>query len=140
MKLSKLVVILLLSAMFSAPPALACRYNVRDIGFIDVGIKPYLLYAFVDDNTPADITAGFNQILKASLIETNIKPEVVNIDFVPTHPAKKYLDKLSIKSFPSAVLIFPDENTHIITLPKPDQFFKQNLLAVLDGLISSPLR
>jgi LPXTG-motif cell wall-anchored protein len=140
MKLSKLVLILLLCVLFAHTVALACRYNVRDIGFIDVGINPYRLYGFVDDNTPADITAGFDQILRASLIETNIKPEVVNIDFVPTHPAKKYLDKLNIKSFPAAVLISPDEKTRLITLPENDQSFKQNLLNLLEELISSPLR
>jgi hypothetical protein len=134
------LLIILIFCLLGQSPALACRYNVRDIGFIYVGINPYRLYGFVDDNTPADIASGFDQILRASLMETNIKPEVVNIDFVPTHPAKKYLDKLNIKSFPAAVLISPDEKTRLINLPETDQSFKQNLLNLLEELISSPLR
>ena len=30
--------------------ALACRFNVRDVGFVDLGSEPYRLYIFVGDS------------------------------------------------------------------------------------------
>jgi hypothetical protein len=138
-KLSKLVLIFLLCSLFLQPTVSACRYNVRDIGFIDVGIEPYYLYGYINNSIPQNITVGLTQILRAELAETNIKTEVVNVDQSSGHPAVKYFDA-ELKTFPAAILISPEGETLQVPLPKPDENFNQNLLEEIEKVVTSTVR
>lgn len=120
--------------------AFACRFNVRDIGFVDFGTSPYILYGFVNSDTPADQAESFGQILSPGLADSNIKSAVINIDEQKNHPAVKYLDLLAIKTFPSAVLVSPQGNSITIFTPKPDVDFRDSVWDCVDTVISSPTR
>ena len=133
--------------------AFACRYNVREVGFVDLGIERYRLYAYVDKNTPAEITSSFEQISHAALLESNIEAEIIDVNQQKDHPAIKYLDSLQlvakpraapaaaqIQTFPSAVLVSPDGQTLSMPLNSTRQPFEQTLRSGLDDILSSPKR
>ena len=139
-KLSRLAVVIFVWGCLQTQPALACRYNVRETGFVDFGDRPYILYCYVNKDTPEDITSSFREISYAALAESNVKSEIIDISRIKKHPALRYLDLWSIKSFPSAVLISPEGQSMPVPVTKPDQPFKRTLWSALDSIISSPKR
>ena len=56
--------------------ALACRFNVRDVGFVDLGSDPYRLYIFVPENTPRADLEIIQSTAYATYLESNIKFEI----------------------------------------------------------------
>jgi len=121
-------------------PAFACRYNVRETGFVDLGIESYYLYGYISKDTPADITSSFREISYAALLESNIKAEIIDTDEQKDHPAMKLLDLWSIQSFPSAVLASPDGQSLVVPVTESDRPFKETLWSTLDDILSSPKR
>jgi hypothetical protein len=140
MKFIRLLSLASLLCCFHCSSVLACRYNVRDVGFADVDSVPYYLYGYVSQGTPAAITSSFQKISSAALVESNIKFEIINTDQQKNHPAMKYLDIWQITSFPAAVLVSPQGQSLLVPVTKPDQPFEQTLWAALDNIISSPER
>ena len=69
------------------PPAVACRYNVRDVGFVDLETEPYHLYFFVRDTLPADLWTRLRDTAVEALAGANILPELVETDTGKSHPA-----------------------------------------------------
>ena len=139
-KLSRLAVVICLWGCLQTHSAFACRYNVRDVGFVDLGTEPYYLYGYVSQDTPVAITSSFKKILRAALMESNIKGEIINIDQQKNHPAMKYLDIRRIKSYPAAVLVSPEDRSLLVPVTKPGQPFEQTLWSALDDVLSSPKR
>jgi len=150
LKISKLMVAACICCCLHPFPAYACRYNVREVGFVDLGIEQYHLYGYVDKNTPTEITSTFEQISYAALLESNIQFEIVDVNQQKEHPAIKYLDSLQIQTFPSAVLVSPDGQTLTVPLTKAGSAardppagragFEQMLRSALDDILSSPKR
>ena len=140
MKFIRLVSLASLLFCFHCSSVLACRYNVRDVGFADLGSEPYYLYGYVSQGTPAAITSTFQKISSAALAESNIKFQIINTDQQKNHPAVKYIDIWRIKSYPAAVLVSPEEQSLLVPVTKPDQPFEQTLWAALDDVLSSPKR
>ncbi|MHC4417042.1 MAG: hypothetical protein ACYS18_10740 [Planctomycetota bacterium] len=140
MKFIRLITLAILVHCLSCPPAVACRYNVRDIGFADLGYESYYLYGYVRQNTPADTTSIFKKTSHAALTESNIKFEIINIDQQQNHPAMKYLHAEKVESFPAAVLVSPYGRTIPVPVAKSGQPFEQSLSAALDNIASSPKR
>jgi len=138
MKSVKLILLICLLSCFQSYHAFACRYNVRETGFVDLGIEPYYLYGYVNHDTPADISSSFKQISYAALMDSNIEVEIIETSQQKDHPAMKYLDLWPIQSFPSAVLVSPDGRSLPIAVTKPDRPFKETLWSALDDIISSP--
>ena len=148
-KLPRIVVLMTcIWCCVQAHPVFACRYNVREVGFVDLGIERYRLYGYVDKNTPAEITSSFEQISYAALLESNIEAEIIDVNQQKDHPAIKYLDSLQlaalaagqIQTFPSAVLVSPDGQTLSVPLNSTRQPFEQTLRSALDDILSSPKR
>jgi len=119
---------------------LACRYNVRETGFVDLGIEPYYLFGYVSEDTPAEITSTFRQVSYAALMDSSIRVEIIDTDQQKDHPAMKYLDSLPIRTFPSAVLVSPDGQSLPMPVTKPGRPFKETLWSALDDILSSPKR
>jgi hypothetical protein len=158
-EISRLMLIACICGCVHPFPAFACRYNVREVGFVDLGIERYRLYGYVDQNTPAEITSSFEQISYAALLESNIEAEIIDVNQQKDHPAIKYLDSLQlaalaagqiqtfpsarVRAGPSAVLVSPDGQTLAVPLTKPGSAardFEQALRSALDDILSSPKR
>ena len=120
-------------------PALACRYNVRETGFVDLGMDPYVLCGYVDGNTPADATAAFKRIADAGLAESNVVFRLVDIDKQKDHPAIKHLDP-NTQAAPCAVLISPDGQTRVIAVTKAGEPLEKSVGSAVDRVLHSPMR
>jgi len=133
----KRIVYCLLSLLV-AMPALACRFNVRDVGFVEFDPSPYYLFAYIDNTTPNEIADQFKQISYAALLDSNIRAEAVNVAQQTDHAALEYLPRQTDRTFPCAVLVSPDGRSMEIPLPASD--FKEGLWRVLDTIVDSPMR
>ena len=142
--MKRLCFFIFLTVVFRSVPACACAYNVRDVGYVDLGIQPYIFYGFVSDKTPEATISTFTNLSDATLLDTGVWAEVVNIDQQKDHPALKYLapDLTPEKrtSLPAAVLVSPDGRSLFIPVTRPGKPFRQTLLDALDNIVSSPLR
>ncbi|MBN2137655.1 MAG: hypothetical protein JW720_07605 [Sedimentisphaerales bacterium] len=123
----------------AAAPLSACRYNVRETGFIDLGSDPYILCAYIDANTPPDITAAFRSIADTALTQTNITFQLLDTDRQKDHPAYSRLDPNS-QSPPALVLISPDGQALPVPITETSKPFDAALRSAIDNLIESPGR
>jgi len=136
----RLVLAICLWGCLQTQSALACRYNVRETGFVDLGVEPYFLYGYVSQDTPADVISSFEEISDGPLIDSNIRVEIIDTVQQKNHPAIKLLDSLAIRAFPAAILVSPDGQSLPVPLTVPGKSFKAALLSALDDILSSPKR
>jgi len=138
-KASRLILALCACSVVGVLPASACRYNVRETGFVDLGIEPYVLCFYVDANTPAELAGKLRRISDEVLAGSNILPRLVDIDKQKGHPAIKHLDSAGL-SVPAGVLISPDGQSLPVPLSQPGQSLEQTLRGALDKILFSPKR
>lgn len=136
----RLVLLICLWICFQSQSAFACRYNVRETGFIDLGSEPYYFYGYVNKDTPEEITSSFKQISHAIFIDCNIQVEMINTDLQKDHPAMKYLSLWQIQSFPVAILVSPDGRSLVVPVKKDNEPFKKSLRSAINNIIFSPIR
>jgi hypothetical protein len=121
-------------------PASACRYNVREVGFVDLRIEPYYLFGYISDETGADVVSKFKQIAGVGLENSNIEFEIINIDQQKVHPAMKLLDLQQVKSLPAAVLVSPDGQSYPVSLAERDRTLEETLRSAIEDILTSPKR
>jgi hypothetical protein len=136
----KFIFIISLWSFLHIYPVYSCQYNVREVGFSDLGREQYYLFGYIKSETGADISASFSNVAPDHLKDSNIIFELINIDDQKDHPAIHYLDSLQINSFPSAILVSPDGQSMALPLIKTDVGFKQSLRSSLNELLISPKR
>lgn len=125
---------------FQGQEVFACRYNVRETGFVEQGSESYYFYGYINKDTPDEIISAFNEILFTSLINCNIQPEIINIDVKKDHPAVKYLSLWNIKSYPAAILVSPEGKSMVVSLKNENESFEKTLKFALDNIMFSPVR
>nr|ADI18472.1 hypothetical protein [uncultured Verrucomicrobiales bacterium HF4000_13K17] len=86
--------------------ALACRFNVRDVGFVDLGSEKYRLFIFVPDATPAAEVDSLKSIAYATYLESNVKAEVLTASSAAKSEAAPFLPR-DLKKV-EAVFVSPD--------------------------------
>ena len=121
-------------------PVSACRYNVREVGFVDLQIDPYYLFGYVNDETNKDVVSKFKQVAEIYLENSNILFEIINTDQQQNHPAMKFLDLQQVKSLPAAVLVSPDGQSYPVLLAEIDRSFEETLQSAIGDILSSPKR
>ncbi len=136
----RLVLFICLFVCVQTLSAFACRYNVREIGFVDLGTEPYYLYGYVTADTPEGTADTLKRISDTALTDSNIKFEIINADRQKDHPAMKFLDTSGVKSFPVAVLVSPEGQLLRMPVTEPDRPFEQSLRSALESILSSPTR
>ena len=139
-KLQRLALFACLWSCFWAPAALGCKYNVRETGFVDLGVEPYYFYGYIKNDTPVNIFSDFTEVLSTALMDSNIRAEAINTDQEKQHPALKYLESLQIKFLPAGVLVSPDGQALAVPVAEPDRPFKDTLWAAAGYILSSPKR
>ena len=139
-KFSRLAVVVCLWVCMQTAPVSACKYNVRDTGFVYFGDRPYHLFGYVKENTPADAVSVFEQVPPAVLMDSNVRFEIINIEEQKEHGAVKYLESHNIKSFPAAVLVSPDGQSLVVEVGQAGENFKRTLWSAVEEVVSSPKR
>jgi hypothetical protein len=148
MRLRLFFVIVACCPAWYARPAHACRYNVREVGFIDVGIEAYRFLMYVGANTPPDEMVKLREAADATLVDTNVKPELVRVGADANLPALEFLASCHIDSFPAAVLVSPDGQARALALPHPrgagakdvSPLRAKAVCSTLEGVLHSPTR
>jgi len=139
MRLTPWLCALLLGSVWHPVPMLACRYNVRDVGFVDLGMEPYELYCFVREATPPENLAWLRELPTARLRDCPVRAELVDGDRQPEHPALKHRPHLA-SADSSVVLVSPDGQALPFSLTEPGRPFRDTLSEVLDTIATSPAR
>ncbi len=121
-------------------PGWACRYNIRDVGFVDLESDPYQLYIYVDQSIADEVSTSIEQIAFASLLDSNVKAQVINTDKEPNHQAVEYIPSDHNHIPPFAVLVSPGGESKYIALIDEEGFSKEALWDHLDAIVRSPLR
>jgi len=119
-------------------PVFGCRYNVREVGFIDVGVETYRLFVYLPQAVPPDEVARLKETADAALVDSNVRFEVVAADADANHPAMEFLAIHGITNSPAAVLVSPDGQS--IPLPLPVGPLGQVVSSALDYVLHSPTR
>jgi hypothetical protein len=135
-----LAVLVCLLGCLQSHSAFACRYNVREVGFVDLQIEPYYLFGYISDETGADVVSKFKQVAGIGLENTNIVFEIINKDQQQVHPAMKLIDLQQVKSLPAAVLVSPDGQSYPVSLAERNGPFEETLRSALEDILSSPKR
>jgi hypothetical protein len=79
--------LLLLLLLLSPATALACRYSVRDVGFVDLETEPYRVCIFFRPELPTDVATLIEQMSAVALRDCNIQTEIVAAKAAENHPA-----------------------------------------------------
>lgn len=136
------VLVLMLALTCWLPPAtlLACRYNVRDVGFVDLETESYRLCIFVPPGTPAPSLALLQRMPPVALRDCNIHFELLTPEGAAGHPAFPPPSRTGDDPTVRAVLESPDGRSLPLTFSQRGQPLRQRLAAVLDEVASSPKR
>lgn len=140
MKLNKWIAALCLGVLFQPCWTFACRYNVRDIGFIDLDKNSYILYGFFSVGTPDGVKKPFTKAADSAFDQCNIRAEFIDVPNQSQHPALEYLSARDAASLPVFVLVSPDGQAMPIADSKAKPLLPEQLSSALESIISSSKR
>jgi len=128
------IALFLCRAQFSC----ACKYNVRDVGFSELGFQTYLLLVFVDSQTSTSLLQKIESAAFATLLHTNIKQETVDIHSAYSARYLKFLPEHLIDSLPVMVILDCQEKAayHIHT----SGAWQDEIWNLMDRIRSTPRR
>ena len=139
-KLKWLVAAVLCCLAFRPCAAPCCEYNVREVGFIDVGIEPYRLLVYLPENAPAGEVSSLKDAMDVALAETNIRLQLVAAGADANQAALERAKAHGISHFTAALLVSPDGQSMPLTLPEKLTSLAQAIPAALGSVLDSPLR
>ena len=126
------IITVYLSVIFLASTCLACQYNVRDIGFVDLKHSVHKLYVFLSEDELVS-RSELQKLLNEEFNETNVYTELVS------HGTKVH--KVQTPSvFPAAVLVSPQGKQLTLPLNQKGKALKENLADLSRQLIHSSIR
>ena len=139
--LSLFAIAFLLTHVVSAA-AFACPYSIRDVGFVELEPARYGLYCLVRDDTPDkdEVTTTFEEIADAVLLDSNVWPEVANVDQQESHPVNQHVHFWNINTFPAVIMVA--EGCRSLALPafSPEESFKEQVWSLAESVVMSPKR
>ena len=118
----------------------ACRYNIRDVGAVDLEYDSYYLFGYFDKQTPENVVSAFEEAASAKLEGANVLGEMIDVDEDPAHPAIELAKENSIDSWPAAVFVGPDRRSRVIEIGTTAETVAGKLPAALEHLTVSPKR
>ncbi|MBI2421690.1 MAG: hypothetical protein HYV27_02590 [Candidatus Hydrogenedentes bacterium] len=131
-----LQLVALIALLSLSIPAAACRYSVREVGFVNLDEAPYRFYGVVDESAAPGTAALFKRIAYTELLDANIEIEIVDRAATPTHLAFEHLPPET--PLPAGVLVSPEGQTRIIPLLVEN--FEAVAAPALEALVVSPVR
>lgn len=112
---------------------MACRFNIREIGFAEIAPNPYILYYFHEgQDQKAD---EFQRVAGKSFQYSNVKTKAVSV-LNNEDPVLNYLKAHGQRRFPVAVLLSPDGTTKEFKVPKQ----QKDVNVMLRNMVGSSFR
>jgi hypothetical protein len=139
-RVSRWIAVLCVWSWLCSGPALACRYNVRDTGFVDLETATYQLYVFRGVGTSAEVVSSIRDRAGAALRDSNISLEIIQAESQTQHAALKYLPGALGNSDLAAVLVSPDGQSLLLRPAQNATGFVRALEAMFSEMTSSPAR
>lgn len=119
----------------------ACKYSVRDVGFVDLDSPPYRLCCFVDGNTPKDLVTSLRQTAAAMFLDANVQFELIDLAQQPDHTAQRFAREHKLSRFPAAVLVSPEDRSRLLPFDVPTgKAARDAVWSLLERTVSSPKR
>lgn len=121
----------------------ACKYSVRDVGFVDLGATPYRLLIWYGEGTAPDELERMKDVAAAELRDSNVQAEW--IDLRDDADPKQYRFRPTVgeqpdaQAPPSASLVAPDGRRRSVKWDHEQDSLKSFRQAVRD-LVHSPAR
>ncbi len=134
------VAVLVLFSVCVANPTWSCRFNVRDVGFVDFGQEPYQLFIAYDQSTPKDQRDLLEQIGFAALLESNVQIELVDVEANPDHQAVRSMASLNIKERPAALLASPRGKMLHLPIPSEQGPYKDAVWDFMESVVTNQTR
>ncbi|MBI1387644.1 MAG: hypothetical protein GC154_04285 [bacterium] len=121
-----------------APASDACRFNVRDVGFVEFNRKAYQLYFVYDDSTPETLTKSVDTIGFAALLDGNIDLVSIQTSDAGHDAVMDFLS--STPDRPAFVLESPEGDFKRIPCDLTGNTSQDALWTALETIASSPKR
>lgn len=133
--------LLILATCVAPLAAFACRFNVRDVGFVDLGSDPYRLYLYVGDSMPMAERESLQSISTATFYDSNVKPQLLPLAQARQSEARAFIPEDFTGGVPAAVLVSPDRKTTLsLPLAKSGVSVLQTAWEALEPIVDSPRR
>ena len=128
--------------LFGAASAFACRFNVRDVGFVDLGSNAYKFYCVVSPDTPPTTVTSIRQIATAAFPDVNTEPEVVELGESIYPAIAAYYKSAGEPETPVGVLVSAAEGDSPLAIPlvKDNDSLDESLWSAMESTFESPLR
>ena len=122
--------------------ALACKYSVRDVGFVDLAEDQYGVYLFLSDQAKPTMSRDAKTIATATFLESNLSLQVAHLGEEPDHPSLWMAKELGVESFPAALLRSPDGRSLRLPLPggSANPVSEDDLWNLMESTVGSPMR
>jgi len=129
-----------LGAILAVPAALACRYNVRDAGFVDLDEEPYHLYVRAPAAVAPETARALEETAQRVFEDCNVWCEVLRPETDPDHPGLDHFHDQPAGDRPTARLVSPDGQTLAIAVPEPGPALASDWAQRLEPLVTSAKR
>jgi hypothetical protein len=132
----------LVIVLWSLESALACKYSVRDVGFVRIEQEPYRVFVCVDGAESLAAVRAQQLTIRNALIDTGMAYELVDVRAAPDDPAVELLVSSEVTTFPRAVLSAPDGRLLKVSAPIPTDSsgITRDFHKSFRNLVESPLR
>ena len=118
---------------------LACRFNVRDVGFVDLGSALYKLFLFVPNDTSSSDIDSLKSIAFATYLDSNVKAEVLTYGSADKAGIGEFLPQIQDRA--QAVLVSPDEKRTVsVEVTSKNQPLSVSAWDGLESVFDSPRR
>jgi hypothetical protein len=118
------------------PAAEACRYNVRDLGFVELEPAAYVLYVCPPTPATSPESTAFVDSVQVCLADSNIRPISLAAGDWSRQKHARQLEPLATLPPPIALLVSPDAQALVVALPAT----REHLTNTLGSLAHSPTR
>ncbi len=118
----------------------ACKYNVRDMGFVDLEDRPYLLNLYLDSPFSDSDVQNLTRFLQTQLKGTNIRGQAVHRVHQKTHPALSWLEDASAGSGCQLLLVNPDGQPYPVWNLDKEKNIEEQIRSVVTSILTSPMR
>ncbi|MDA1274969.1 MAG: hypothetical protein O2960_13115 [Verrucomicrobia bacterium] len=120
--------------------AFACKYNVRDVGFVYLEPVPYRLFGLVHAGVARETSEALENLASVSLLDSNVEFEKVNSRVQPDHEAMRYSRGESVDGLPELVLVAPDGRFLPIAIRDSTPSVSSAVWSSLESVVLSPFR
>ena len=135
-RLASLLIVMLVGVV------LACKYSVRDVGFVDLSEDQYGLYLFLSDQASEGMSRDARTIATATFLESNLSLQVAHLGQEPEHASLWMAKAIGIDTCPAALLRSPDGQSLRIPLPSGSNtaVTDDDLWTLMEETVTSPKR